>query len=152
MQLKFSHIQSICTESSKYYTRPQTAVARGLGLPDGWQVGHYTHAASKHSLCYFSSFSQQMVKWRRQRLLIVIVIRQCCIIIIIIIIITIIIIMIYSKLILHYEDPLVTSQVYSKGILLHLQLSPCYVNCSNNLCCLYTAQFHLSYPSFTSIS
>ena len=46
------------TESSKYYTRPQMAVARGLGLPAGWQVGHYTYAASKHSLCYFSSFSQ----------------------------------------------------------------------------------------------
>ena len=46
------------TESSKYYTRPQTAVACGLGLPADRQAGHYTHAASKHSLCYFSSFSE----------------------------------------------------------------------------------------------
>ena len=33
------------------------AVARGLGLP----AGRLTDAASKHSLCYFSSFSEYMV-------------------------------------------------------------------------------------------
>ena len=42
------------TESAKYYARPQTAVARDLGLPAGRQAGHYTHAASKHSLPLFS--------------------------------------------------------------------------------------------------
>ena len=49
------------TESSKYYARRQTAVARSLGLPAGRLTGHHTDAASKHSLCYFSSFSKQMV-------------------------------------------------------------------------------------------
>ena len=49
------------TESSKYYARIQTAVARGLGLPAGRQAGRLTDAASKHSLCYFSSFSEYMV-------------------------------------------------------------------------------------------
>ena len=39
------------TESSKYYARPQTAVTRGL-------AGRQTAAASKHSLCYFSLFSE----------------------------------------------------------------------------------------------
>ena len=48
----------VCTESFKYYARIQTAVARGHGLPADRQAGHYTHAASKHSPCYFSSFSQ----------------------------------------------------------------------------------------------
>ena len=43
------------TESSKYYARPQTAVARGLGLPAGRQPGHYTHAASK-TLTLLSQF------------------------------------------------------------------------------------------------
>ena len=49
------------TESSKYYARIQTAVARGLGLPGGRLAGHHTDAASKHSLCYFRSFSEYMV-------------------------------------------------------------------------------------------
>ena len=48
----------ISTESSKYYARIQTAVARGLGLPAGWLVGHQTDTASEHSLCYFSLFSE----------------------------------------------------------------------------------------------
>ena len=52
-----SQIKINSTESSKYYARIQTAVARGLGLPAGRQAGHYTHAASKHSLSYFSSRS-----------------------------------------------------------------------------------------------
>ena len=46
------------TESSKYYARPQTAAARGLGLPTRGLAGHHTDGASKHSLCYFSSFSK----------------------------------------------------------------------------------------------
>ena len=48
----------IYTESSKYYARMQTAVARGLGLPTFRLAGHHTDAASKHSLCYFSLFSE----------------------------------------------------------------------------------------------
>ena len=51
----------IITESSKYYARMQTAVARGLGLPAAWLVGHYSDAASKHSLCYFRPFSELTV-------------------------------------------------------------------------------------------
>ena len=46
------------TESSKYYARIQTVVACGLGLPAGQLAGHHTDAASKHSFCYFSSFSE----------------------------------------------------------------------------------------------
>ena len=41
------------TESSKYYARIQTAVARGLGLPTGRLAGRHTDAASKHSLLLF---------------------------------------------------------------------------------------------------
>ena len=50
------------TESSKYYARIQTAVARGLGLPPGRLAGHHTDAASKLSLCYFSSFSELVTR------------------------------------------------------------------------------------------
>ena len=49
------------TESSKYYAHIQTGVPRGLGLPAGRLAGHHTDAASKHSLCYFSSFFDYMV-------------------------------------------------------------------------------------------
>ena len=42
----------------KYYARPQTAVARGLDLPTRGLAGRQTAAASKHSLCYFSLFSE----------------------------------------------------------------------------------------------
>ena len=38
-----------------------TTVTRGLGLPAHRLAGHHTDAASKHSLCYFRSFSEQMV-------------------------------------------------------------------------------------------
>ena len=37
------------------------AVAHGLGLPTRRLAGRHTDAASKHSLCYFSSVSEQMV-------------------------------------------------------------------------------------------
>ena len=64
-----SHIPSlikICTinkntELSKYYACIQMAVARGLRLPAGRLAGHQTDAASEHSLCYFSLFSEYMV-------------------------------------------------------------------------------------------
>ena len=46
------------TESSKYYACIQTAVAHGLALPAAWLAGHHSDAASKHSLCYFRSFSE----------------------------------------------------------------------------------------------
>ena len=46
------------TESSKYYARIQTAVAHGLRLPTDRLAGRHTDAASKHSLCYFSLFSE----------------------------------------------------------------------------------------------
>ena len=49
------------TESSKYYARMQTADARGLALPTGRLAGQQTDAASEHSLCYFSLFSEYMV-------------------------------------------------------------------------------------------
>ena len=52
---------NVYTESSKYYARIQTAVARGLGFPAGRHAGRFTDAAPKHSLCYFSSFSEYMV-------------------------------------------------------------------------------------------
>ena len=45
------------TESSKYYVQLQTAVAHGLDLPTRGLAGRQTAAASKHSLCYFSLFS-----------------------------------------------------------------------------------------------
>ena len=48
----------ISTESSKYYARIQTAVARGLALPTGRLAGRQTAAASEYSLCYFSLFSE----------------------------------------------------------------------------------------------
>ena len=49
---------SAYTESSKYYARPQMAVARGLDLPTHGLAGRQTATASKHSLCYFSLFSK----------------------------------------------------------------------------------------------
>ena len=48
----------LSTESSKYYARIHTAVARGLRLPAGRLAGHQTAAASEHSLCYLSLFSE----------------------------------------------------------------------------------------------
>ena len=49
---------SASTESSKYYMRIQTAVARGLALPAAQLAGHRSDAASEHSLCYFNSFPE----------------------------------------------------------------------------------------------
>ena len=46
------------TESSKYYARTQTTVARGLDLPTRGLASRQTTAASKHSLCYFSLLSE----------------------------------------------------------------------------------------------
>ena len=46
------------TESFKYYTWPQTAVARGLDLPTSGLAGCQTATATKHSLCYLSLFSE----------------------------------------------------------------------------------------------
>ena len=40
-------------QSSKYYERIHTAVARGLRLPAGRLASHQTAAASEHSFCYF---------------------------------------------------------------------------------------------------
>ena len=40
------------TESSKYYVRPQTDVAHGLGLLTRRLTGLHTAAARKHSLCF----------------------------------------------------------------------------------------------------
>ena len=40
------------TESSKYYTRPQTAVARDLGWLNRRLTGLHTAVARKHSLCF----------------------------------------------------------------------------------------------------
>ena len=51
-------VQDPITESSKYYARPQTAVARGLDLAIRGLAGRQTAAASKHLLCYFSLFSE----------------------------------------------------------------------------------------------
>ena len=71
----------------KYYARPQTAVARGLGQSGGRLAGHHTDAAPKHSLLFQFSFRiiighahrRKFAKRRRQRLLIVIIVRrQCC--------------------------------------------------------------------------
>ena len=53
-----SSIKLVSTESFKYYARPQTAVARGLDLPTSGLAGRQTATASKHSLCYFSLFSE----------------------------------------------------------------------------------------------
>ena len=44
------------TESSKYYARQQTAVARGLAWPARCLTGHQTAASSKHSLCFLVQF------------------------------------------------------------------------------------------------
>ena len=52
-QNKYRVIQILCA-----YTDD---CRRGLGLPTDWLAGQYTGAASKHSLCYFSLFSEQMV-------------------------------------------------------------------------------------------
>ena len=49
------------TESYKYYAWLQMAVARGLGWPSSHLTGHHTAAAPKHSLCFFSSVSEEMV-------------------------------------------------------------------------------------------
>ena len=49
------------TESSKYYARIQTAVSRGLSLLAARLAGHHSDSTSKHSLCYFRSFSEQTV-------------------------------------------------------------------------------------------
>ena len=59
--LSIQAVTKISTESSKYYARIQTAVARGLCFSAGWLAGHQTDAASQHSLCYFSLFSEKMV-------------------------------------------------------------------------------------------
>ena len=40
------------TESSNYYARQQTAVARGLFWPARRLMGRQTAAAPKHSLCF----------------------------------------------------------------------------------------------------
>ena len=40
------------TESSKYYARIQTAVARGLIVPAARLADHHSDAASKHSLLF----------------------------------------------------------------------------------------------------
>ena len=45
-------------ELPKYYTRLQTAVARGLGYLVGQQAGPHTDGAPNHSLSYFSSVSE----------------------------------------------------------------------------------------------
>ena len=58
MDFNFYLLLNLSTESSKYYARIQTAVARGLGLPTRRLAGHHSDAASKHSLCYFSLFSE----------------------------------------------------------------------------------------------
>ena len=46
------------TQSSKYYARKQTAVARGLAWPARRLTGRQTASASKHSLSFFSSVSE----------------------------------------------------------------------------------------------
>ena len=51
-------IKNSSTESFKYYAWPQMAVTRGLHLPTSRLAGRQTAAASKHSLCYFSLFSE----------------------------------------------------------------------------------------------
>ena len=48
------HVSFHSTESSKYYARIHTAVARGRGLPACRLAGHHNDPASKLSLCYFS--------------------------------------------------------------------------------------------------
>ena len=58
---KWLSYTKIYTESSKYYAHIQTAVARSLRLPTRRLATRQTAAASKHSLCYFSSFSEKMV-------------------------------------------------------------------------------------------
>ena len=57
------------TESSKYYARPQTAVAHGLGWPASHLMGlytatapkHYTATAPKHYLCFSVQFPSNLV-------------------------------------------------------------------------------------------
>ena len=44
------------TESSKYYARQQTAVARGPGRPARRLTGRQTAAVPKHSLCFLVQF------------------------------------------------------------------------------------------------
>ena len=53
---------AIWTESSKYYARQQTAVARGLAWPARRLTGRQTAAAPKHSLC---SLVQFPINWSR---------------------------------------------------------------------------------------
>ena len=50
------------TALPKYYAQLQTADARGLGLPAGRLARRHIDAAPKHSLSYFSSVSELMVK------------------------------------------------------------------------------------------
>ena len=57
-KITIKNVKSQGTESFKYYARPQTAVARSLDLPTSGLAGRQTAAASKHSLCYFSLFSE----------------------------------------------------------------------------------------------
>ena len=52
------YVYTVYTESFKYYARIQTAVTHGLALPAARLAGHNSDAASKHSLCYFRSFSE----------------------------------------------------------------------------------------------
>ena len=59
--LNFQQVLVHYTESSKYYAQPQTAVARGLDLPTRGLAGRQTAPACKHSLCYFSLFSEKTV-------------------------------------------------------------------------------------------
>ena len=50
--LREDTLYTISTDSSKYYERPQTAVARGLGWPASRLTGLHTASAPKHSLCF----------------------------------------------------------------------------------------------------
>ena len=54
------HLQ-FYTESSKYYARLQTTVARGLGWPSSRLTGLHTAAAPKHSLCFSVQFPCNLV-------------------------------------------------------------------------------------------
>ena len=51
----------IYIELPKYYARLQTVVARGFGFPVGRLPAPHIDATLEHSLCYFSSVSEQMV-------------------------------------------------------------------------------------------
>ena len=58
----FSSVWHDCTESSTYYARLQTAVARGLDWPASGLMGRHTAAAPKHSLCFSVQF---LSNWSR---------------------------------------------------------------------------------------